>query len=159
MSDWVLRFFQMASLVGSWSKDPRTQVGAVIVDGKRIVSMGYNGAPSGLGDHPDILRNKERKLARTIHAEQNAILFSKVDLRGKSIFVTLPPCPHCTAMIIQSGLKSVAALRPHQFVETDDYRETRAMLNEVGIPYTEFHFHPDDLSRLRVDHPETGVQS
>lgn len=107
-SNWNKRFLELASLVGSWSKDPSAKVGAVIVDTKnRIVSVGFNGFPSGVNDHEDILANRELKLMRTIHAEENAILFAQRDLTGCSIYTNYPPCAKCAAKIIQVGIHNV----------------------------------------------------
>jgi dCMP deaminase len=56
---WDERFLEVARLAAGWSKDPRAQVGAVLVDvQKRIASVGYNGFPSGVEDSPDRLNNK-----------------------------------------------------------------------------------------------------
>ncbi len=85
ISKWAVRFFQMAELVGSWSKDPSTQVGAVITHGNRIVSVGFNGYPHGISDSADI-DDREMKLLKTLHAEENAILFAKRDLSGSDIW-------------------------------------------------------------------------
>jgi len=77
MSKWDSRFMDLARLVASWSKDPSTQVGAVIVDqDKRIVSTGFNGFPRCVNDSPV---DREVKLLRTIHAEENALLFARRD--------------------------------------------------------------------------------
>jgi dCMP deaminase len=44
---WDLRFLTLAKTVSTWSKDPSTKVGAVIVDkNRRVVSLGYNGFPN-----------------------------------------------------------------------------------------------------------------
>jgi len=43
---WALRFLGLASYISKWSKDPSTKVGAVIAQGNRIVSLGYNGFPA-----------------------------------------------------------------------------------------------------------------
>lgn len=103
---WQDRFVQMSALVASWSKDPSTQVGAVITEGNRIVSMGYNGYPHGITDSsPTDLR--EVKYLKTIHAEENAILFANQSLNGCDIFVTHFPCPNCAAKIIQTGIKRI----------------------------------------------------
>ena len=91
----------MAELVGSWSKDPSTQVGAVITHGNRIVSVGFNGYPHGISDSADT-DDREMKLLKTLHAEENAILFAKRDLAGSDIWVTHFPCPNCAAKIIQN---------------------------------------------------------
>lgn len=102
---WHNRFVAMAQLVATWSKDPSTQVGAVIVDNdKRIVSTGYNGAPRGTSDEPV---ERDVRLMRTLHAEENAILFAKRDLTGHRIYCTHPPCAHCAAVIIQAGITEV----------------------------------------------------
>ncbi|MBO0217682.1 cell division protein DedD, partial [Vibrio sp. Vb2880] len=50
ISKWAKRLYQMAELVASWSKDPSTQVGAVITKQNRIVSVGFNGYPHGVSD-------------------------------------------------------------------------------------------------------------
>lgn len=106
LSKWAIRFYQMAKLVGSWSKDPSTQVGAVITKGNRIVSVGFNGYPHGVSDSA-ATDSREMKLLKTLHAEENAILFAKRDLEGCEIWVTHFPCPNCAAKIIQTGIASV----------------------------------------------------
>lgn len=106
VSKWAKRFFQMAELVGSWSKDPSTQVGAVITKKNRIVSVGFNGYPHGVSDSADT-DEREMKYLKTLHAEENAILFAKGDLEGSEIWVTHFPCPNCAAKIIQTGIDRV----------------------------------------------------
>lgn len=106
ISKWAVRFYQMAELVGSWSKDPSTQVGAVITKGNRIVSVGFNGYPHGISDSADT-DDREMKLLKTLHAEENAILFAKRDLADCEIWVTHFPCPNCAAKIIQTGITQV----------------------------------------------------
>ncbi len=103
---WAGRFYQMAELVSSWSKDPSTQVGAVITEHNRIVSLGFNGYPHGISDSAET-DSREMKLLKTLHAEENAILFAKRDLAGCEIWVTHFPCPNCAAKIIQTGISVV----------------------------------------------------
>lgn len=88
------------------SKDPSTKVGAVIFDRDyRIVSIGYNGFPRGVNDSLDRLGNRATRLFGTLHAEDNAILFADRDLSGCGIAVwPLPPCAHCAARIVQTGI-------------------------------------------------------
>ena len=82
-TDWDKRFLELASVVGSWSKDPSTKVGAVIVnENKQIVSMGYNGFPRGVRDDYR-LENRETKYNLIVHAEANAIIHAKESLEGK----------------------------------------------------------------------------
>ncbi|MFC5078055.1 tRNA-specific adenosine deaminase [Vibrio thalassae] len=115
VSKWAKRFIQMAELVGSWSKDPSTQVGAVITKNNRIVSVGFNGYPHGISDSAEI-DERETKYLKTLHAEENAILFAKRDLDGCEIWVTHFPCPNCAAKIIQTGISAV-----HCPQQTEDF--------------------------------------
>ncbi|TCS39962.1 dCMP deaminase family protein [Reinekea marinisedimentorum] len=115
ISKWAKRFYQMAQLVGSWSKDPSTQVGAVITKSNRIVSLGFNGYPHGISDSAET-DDREMKLLKTLHAEENAILFAKRDLTECEIWVTHFPCPNCAAKIIQTGINIV-----HCPEQTEDF--------------------------------------
>jgi len=106
MSNWNYRFMEMAKLVSTWSKDPSTQCGAVIVDmRKRVISMGFNGFPQRIEDDYELLKDRDVKLQMILHAEQNALLFANRDLSGCTIY-TYPyqMCSHCTAMAIQKGI-------------------------------------------------------
>lgn len=135
-SIWDNRFIALAEHIASWSKDPSTQVGAVIVDDKkRIVSVGFNGYPMGIPD--DDLDNRQSKYGKIIHAEQNAILFSKKDLTGFTIYVwPMPPCTQCASTIIQSGITRVVTCcaNAEQFKRWGDkIKITEEMFNCVDI--------------------------
>ena len=106
---WHKRFIEMAYLVSSWSKDPSTQCGTVIVDkNNRVVSVGYNGFARGVEDTQERLNNRELKYPIVIHSEPNALMFAKQDLTGCSIyFVPMFSCARCSALIIQAGIKKV----------------------------------------------------
>lgn len=110
---WRARFLGLAQYVASWSKDPSTQCGAVIVDShRRIVSCGYNGPPAGIDDHL-ATRDRNTKLAITLHAEHNAILFAQRDLSDCTLYVwPMPPCAHCAAQIVQCGISTVVCGKP-----------------------------------------------
>lgn len=137
MSKWDARFVALASLVAGWSKDPSTQVGAVIVDpDKRIISTGFNGFPRGVADDPV---DREVKLLRTIHAEENALLFARGDVAGMTIYVTRPPCARCAAKLVQSGIvRVVYPLPPVDFAErwALEMGQAQAMFDEVGVAVT-----------------------
>lgn len=133
---WNYRFMDMAHLVATWSKDPSSKVGAVIVDAnRRIISTGYNGLAIGVEDSIERLTNRDIKYKIILHAEENAIMFAKRDLSGCSLYVTtLPPCAHCASLIIQSGIKTVYACKsdiPERWKES--YELTTAMFNEAGV--------------------------
>lgn len=108
---WDRRYLEMAGLVAGWSRDPSSQIGAVIVrPDKTIASVGFNGLARGLDDTPERYLNREFKLATILHAEENAILNAKEPIHGYTIYVSgLPPCAKCASFIIQSGLKRVVA--------------------------------------------------
>lgn len=104
---WDRRFLSLAETIAQWSKDPSTKVGAVITDEKKVVSLGYNGFPAGVIDCESRLQDRELKLRMTVHAEANAILTSKVDLVGTTIYCSKPPCASCCGLIIQAGIERV----------------------------------------------------
>jgi len=96
----------MAKLVSTWSKDPSTKVGAVIVDSDNtVISVGFNGLPRRIQDTDQRLNNRDIKLKMIIHAEINAIITAKRPLNGTTIY-TYPfmSCSQCAGLIIQSGI-------------------------------------------------------
>lgn len=122
-----LYFMELAKVTSIRSKDPNTKVGACISKNKKVLSLGYNGAPRNI---PDLLvplncRDKtkplkEQKYPYIIHAEVNAILNyggSLEDLKGSSIYVTSFPCYECAKIIIQSGIKNVYYLKDYGTTE------------------------------------------
>jgi dCMP deaminase len=135
---------QIAHLVATRSTCIRRRVGAVIVKDRRILSTGYNGAPSGLSHCLDIgcLRDKlkipsgeRQELCRGLHAEQNAIIQGAmygVSLMDSVIYVTNQPCITCAKMLIQSGINKI-------YYE-GEYPDPLAleMLGEAGIETIKF---------------------
>jgi len=102
---WYKRFMQRAKQVAYWSKDPEHKVGAIIVDKyNHVLGEGFNGPPRGLRDNA----SKDIRRYQSLHAELNAILFSRGDLRGSTMFVyPYSPCSQCAAVIIQVGIGEV----------------------------------------------------
>lgn len=133
--DWQDYFLGMARHVATKSKDPSTKVGAVLVDANnRVVSIGFNGPPRGVPDDPSV--DRETKLRRTLHAEQNAIIFARRDLAGCTLYVTHAPCARCAAMIVQTGITRVVYFAPEPEFEArwaDDLEETRFMFLAAGV--------------------------
>jgi dCMP deaminase len=131
MNMWNRRFLDMAKLVGSWSKDPKTKVGAVIVDNmNRVISLGYNGFPRGVDDSPRRYLDRETKLTLVVHAELNAILNSPAPVAGYTLYTTLAPCAGCAKAIIQSGIKRVIA---GSICEEWTTKEVESMFEEAGV--------------------------
>lgn len=105
---WENRFMDMAELVAGWSKDPSTKVGAVLVSGRTVLGLGYNGFPSGCDDSPAIYENREEKYRRVVHAEVNALLSAQGKTKeDMELYSTLCPCSQCAAMMINFGVKVV----------------------------------------------------
>jgi dCMP deaminase len=109
---WDKRFIGLSEHISRWSKDPSTKVGAVITNGIKIVSVGFNGLPQCVKDFPEILEVRNIKYKHIIHAETNAILAAKTDLTGCTIY-TFPflPCTRCASTIAQSGISRVISIK------------------------------------------------
>lgn len=135
---WDTRFLGLAAHTSSWSKDPSSQVGAVITDGNRIVSLGYNGFAAGVEDTPQRLQDRHCKLNLTIHAEENAMIFAKRDLKGCTVYVTHPPCPRCASKLIQEEFARIVSIEPSEdFLSrwADDLKLSTTMYGEAGIEF------------------------
>jgi dCMP deaminase len=114
---WDEYFMGVALFSANRSKDPNTQVGACIVnDEHKIVSVGYNGMPTGCDDSKlpwsrESDNTLNTKYPYVCHAELNAILNSnQMSLKGCTLYVTLFPCNECAKAVIQSGIKRVVYL-------------------------------------------------
>ncbi|MFH2219515.1 MAG: cytidine/deoxycytidylate deaminase family protein [Pseudomonadota bacterium] len=116
---WERYFMDITELVAKRSTCTRREVGAVIVKNKRILSTGYNGAPTGISHCIDVgcLREElkvasgeRHELCRGIHAEQNAIIqaaFHGVSINKATLFCTNLPCAICAKMIINAGIVDI----------------------------------------------------
>lgn len=140
MSERVTRselFMNVARIFATRSTCPRANVGAIIVHSNRIISTGYNGAPSGLPHCYDVgckLSSEATSFSqgceRSVHAEANAIVHSAkwgISLQGSTIFTTHAPCVQCSLLILSSGIKEVVYSTP--------YRDSRGLelLRAQGI--------------------------
>ncbi len=129
-------FISMAKLVAQQSTCARLKVGAVLVKDNRVISIGFNGVPSGREHCEDHFKKiYEREFAdkyktleeffksqdfyqihgafsndNELHAEQNALLFaakSGIATDNSDLYITFSPCVHCAKVIIASGIKRV----------------------------------------------------
>lgn len=134
---WDEYFMGIALLSAERSKDANTQVGACIVsDENKILSVGYNGMPTGCNDD-DMPWGREgakldTKYPFVCHAELNAILNSGTSLRGARLYVSLFPCNECAKAIIQSGIKEVIYLSD-KYADSEETRASKMMLGMVGV--------------------------
>ncbi|MBE5946080.1 MAG: dCMP deaminase family protein [Lachnospiraceae bacterium] len=138
---WDQYFMGIAIMSAQRSKDPSTQVGACIVDqDNRILSMGYNGMPSGCDDDNMPWAREgaalESKYLFVCHAELNAILNYRGsgNLKGARCYVTLFPCNECAKAIIQSGISEIIYMSD-KYGDTESTIASKRMFDLAGIKY------------------------
>lgn len=101
---WDSYAMKLAAVAASKSKDPWQKVGAVILrEDNSIASIGYNGFPQGV---PEDWEDREKRRLLVIHAEQNALRYTKPG-EGKTLYTTLLPCNDCLKSIAAYGIKRV----------------------------------------------------
>ena len=147
MNKWDIRFMEMAKLVAGWSScyKPDRRVGAVVVRDKRILTTGYNGAPSGVSscvERGECLRVKQgipsgtrQEVCYAVHAEQNAIVQAAklgVSVDGATLYCTHQPCVICAKMIINAGIKRVVFKHGYP----DDF--SMELFKEAGVLVEEY---------------------
>jgi dCMP deaminase len=138
---WDVRFLEMASMVSTWSKDPSTKTGAVIVRPDRSVcSVGFNGFARQMSDHEDNYNDRPRKYSRIIHCEMNALLAAKESVSGYTLYTTGMCCDRCVVHQIQAGISRFV-----YWADTDDMKSrwaeafalTKSYMDEAGVDYVE----------------------
>lgn len=104
---WSTYFMEIAKAVSTRSKDPMTQVGAVIVNkDNHIIGTGYNGFAPGYVEIPE-LWERPTKYDHVIHAEANALLNSLQSPAGAKVYCTLFPCKECAKLLAGAKIKQV----------------------------------------------------
>lgn len=124
-----LAFMDCAERFAQLSSAKRAQVGAIIVKDNRIISIGYNGMPSGWDNVCEV---SDKTRPEVLHAEANAITKmarSSESCEGAVMFCTHMPCMDCAKLIYQSGIS--------KFYYKHDYIAAKgtgkAFLNECEI--------------------------
>lgn len=141
--NWDEYFMGVAHLSGMRSKDPNTQVGACIVSHKnKILSMGYNGFPSGCSDEEFPWAREgeelETKYPFVTHSELNAILnYRGGSLEGTKLYVSLFPCNECAKAIIQAGIKTVV-YDSDKYAGTPSNVASKKMFDVAGVEYIKY---------------------
>lgn len=105
--NWDDIYMDIAQLISKHSHAERKKVGAILVKNNRIISIGYNGTPSGFDN---ICEENNITKKEVLHAESNCI--SKCAKSTEStldsvMYVTLSPCFECAKLIIQCGISKV----------------------------------------------------
>lgn len=152
-SRWDRHFLDRCVLNARMSKDPRTQVGSIIVGPDREQRAdGFNGFPRGIADTIDRLNDRDLKMKLIVHAERNAICNAArigVSVRGCTLYLAAtddtgmiwggPPCTACSIELIQAGIAEIVSF-PVKVVPSrwhDDLEFARVVLAEAGIIYRE----------------------
>jgi len=148
---WEEYFMTLALVASLKSKDPSTQVGAVVIDNKtrKIVSSGYNGFPREVDDSK-IPQTRPEKYLYVVHAELNAILHAQRDLHDCSLYVTVFPCSECMKSVIQTGIKKVVYLNDLSGPEWEEYKAaTMKLATLAGVDIVKFDSENEVIDYLR----------
>jgi dCMP deaminase len=147
--DWDTYFMDIAYMASTRSRCPRRFVGAVLVQGKKLLGTAYNGAPMGVPDCGEagcmiaesielaVVDGVERpvtkhRCVRTIHAEQNLMLFTdSKDRLGSTVYVTDEPCWTCANILANSGVAEIVFHRPYR----KDHERVATMLANTPITF------------------------
>ncbi len=147
--DWDTYFMDIAYMVSTRSRCPRRHVGTVLVQGKKLLGTAYNGAPMGVADCSEdgcmIVEElemkeedgvermvKKQRCIRTIHAEQNLLLFTdRIDREGSTVYVTDQPCWTCANMLANSGVKEIVYHR----IYAKDSEKVISLMQVKGIAF------------------------
>jgi len=141
---WETYFMDITERVATRSTCLRRTVGAVVVKDKRMLTTGYNGAPSGtrhcretgcIREKLNVPSGERHELCRGIHAEQNAIIQAAlhgVSIKDSTLYCTNLPCSICAKMIINAGIKKIV----YRSGYADDL--SREMLNEARVEIIQY---------------------
>ena len=141
-SKWDNRFLDLAEVVASWSKDPSTKTGAVIVrPDLSVASVGFNGFPKGMPDSPEAYHNREEKYSRIVHCEVNAQIHAHGPVDGYTLY-TIPfmSCDRCAIQMLQAGIARFVFPRASDEALdrwSESFAKTIRYFEECGVEYTE----------------------
>jgi dCMP deaminase len=136
---WDEYFVSIARHVAERSTCLRRHTGAVLVKDKRILSTGYNGAPSRLAhceeagclrEQMSVPSGSNHELCRGIHAEQNAVVQAArhgIAIDGATLYSTHQPCVLCAKILVNAGVAEVVYAQPYPDALAEE------MLAESGV--------------------------
>jgi dCMP deaminase len=113
----IAAHLRAAEAYAELSHSRRAKVGAVIVKDHRVISVGYNGMPTGWENNCEheitwpgghVVGYETKK--EVLHAEMNALMFAArngIATEGSSLVITLMPCFECSKSIFQAGIRNV----------------------------------------------------
>lgn len=113
-------YMAMAVAVSTLSHCKRSQVGAILEKEGNVISMGYNGTPTGMDNCCEEWDQTHTKLITksfVLHAEMNAVIKAAKtgnSVQDSTLYVTLSPCIECAKYILQSQIKRVVYLQDYR---------------------------------------------
>lgn len=139
---WAARFLKVAYEIASWSKDPSTKVGCVVVGtGRQILCTGYNGLPRNVRDDPQRMERPQKYLWTT-HAEANAVAQAAnhgIRLAGATVYTTHCPCAQCAALLIQAGVTSVVVDQTRTTnMDIEHFEVAERMFREASVSFVQY---------------------
>ena len=134
LNKWHERYLGLCDSISSWSKDPSSQIGCVIVGRNgQILSQGYNGFARGIKDTIERYDVRSLKYRLVVHAEANAMMKvakSTHDSNGATLYITLSPCKHCSKNILQAGIRRVVYNKAYKDSSGLDFLKKSGILLE-----------------------------
>jgi dCMP deaminase len=140
---WDARFLQVAKLISTWSKDPSTKIGCVLVADRQIIATGYNGFSRNVADTKERWGDRPTKYSFVVHAEENALLQCArhgISAMGATLYCWCAvPCERCMASIINAGVSRIVCLKNEDAEMTKRWPRdiSYAMVRESGIQLDE----------------------
>jgi len=139
---WDTRFLELSKLVSSWSKDPSTKTGAVIVrPDKTVLSIGFNGFPKNMKDNPEQYANREIKYSKIVHCEMNALIHARESVEGCTLYTwPFASCDRCAVHMLQAGITQfVFPKLPENLIERwkESTDKTKKYIKEAGVKWRE----------------------
>jgi len=141
---WDDRYIALVKEVSTWSKDPSSKIGSLVVSPSgSVLAQGYNGFPRGIADRVDRLENREIKYDYMVHAEMNCIYnatYNGISLLNSTIYIYgLPVCHECAKAIIQVGIKRVVSIQTKTLSSKWEKSCSLALnlFKEAGVEVTE----------------------
>lgn len=143
---WDEYFMDLAYMASTRATCPRRHVGALLMKNKKVLGTAYNGSPSGTDSCLDVgcllqdyfepgengVPVHKQKCIRTIHAEQNLLLFTdQGDREEATLYVTDQPCWTCANLIANSGITEVVYHRDYK----KDFDKVSSLFNEKDIHF------------------------
>ena len=132
---WPQRFLDLAAVVGGWSKDKSSKVGAVAVEShsRTILATGFNGLPRGVADIDERME-RPAKYVWTAHAEESLVCnAARRTLEGSTVYVTHLCCNACMRMLINSGVAEVVCGGGETSMPKELFEAALKMAEEAGV--------------------------